>query len=411
MYRLKRATVWLLRYFSYLKKTEGPLSKEAGKSLCAEISVQELKMAEELLVRYEQGRIFFALRQCLAEGKKLTSRVCDWSIRKLTPFISDGLLRVGGRLSKAPISHVAKHPIILPNESHITQLIVRWYHESVGHAGIGHSFTAIKKRYWILKGSSAIRKVLNDCMTCRRRSAPFCEQLMADLPKCRLQMNQAPFFHTGVDCFGVFLVKQGRSLVKRYGCIFTCMTVRAVHLEAVHSLSTGSFISAIRRFIGRGNVGHMYSDNGTNFVGSERSLRTSIQNWNQHQIGDFLKQKEIDWHFNTPTASNFGGSWERLIRSVRRVLTSLTSETKFSEEGLVTLLIEVESILNGRPSTPVSFVEDLQHPLTPKDLLLLCPGTRLPPTSTDNADAIYANRWRQAQLFADRFWHRWAKEY
>ena len=280
LYRLKRATVWLLRYFSYLKKkTEGSLSKEAGKSLCAEISVQELKITEELLVRYEQGRSFSALRQCLAEGKKLTFRVCDWSIRKLTPFISDGLLRVGGRLSKAPISHDAKHPIILPNESHITQLIVRWYHESVGHAGIGHSFTAIRERYWILRGSSAIRKVLNDCMTCRRRSAPFCEQLMADLPKCRLQMNQAPFFHTGVDCFGVFLVKQGRSLVKRYGCIFTCMTVRAVHLEVVHSFFTNSFISALRRFIGRrGNVGHMYSDNGTNFVGSERSLRTSIQN-------------------------------------------------------------------------------------------------------------------------------------
>ena len=78
---------------------------------------------------------------------------------------------------------------------------------------------------------------------------------------------------------------------------------------------------------------------------------------------------------------------------------------------MVTLLVEIESILNGRPLTPVSFVEDLQRPLTPRDLLLLCPGTGLPPAGTDNADAIYANRWRQTQLFADRFWNRWAKEY
>ena len=323
----------------------------------------------------------------MAEDKKLIFRVDDWFIRKLGPFISDGLLRGKGRVSKAPISHDAKHPIILPNESRLTQLVERWCHELVGHAGIGHSFTAIRERYWILKDSSAIRKVLNDCMTCRRRSAPFCEQLKADLPKCRLQMNQAPFFHTGGDCFGVFFVKQCRSLVKRYGCLFTCMTARALHLEVVHSFSTDSFISAFRRIIGRrGNVGHMYSDNGTNFVGLERSLRNMIQNWNRHRIADFLKQKEIDWHFNTPTPSNFGGSRERLIRSIRRVLTSLTSKTKFSQEGLITLLVEVKSILNDRPSTPVSFVENLQGLSTPKDLLLLCPGSGLSPTSTDNTD-------------------------
>ena len=64
---------------------------------------------------------------------------------------------------------------------------------------------------------------------------------MANLPDARLQVSQPLFFHTGCDCFGPFLVKQGRSLVKRWGCILTCMTVRAVHLEVLHSLSTDSF--------------------------------------------------------------------------------------------------------------------------------------------------------------------------
>ena len=112
-------------------------------------------------------------------------------------------------------------------------------------------------------------------------------------------------------CFGVFSVKQGRSLVKRYGCIFTCMTVRAVHLEVLHTLSTDSFISALRRFVARrGNVGHIYSDNGTNFVGAEKALKESIRKWNQKQITEFLVQKEVDWYFNTPLASHFGGSWK-----------------------------------------------------------------------------------------------------
>ena len=167
-------------------------------------------------------------------------------------------------------------------------------------------------------------------------------------------------------------MKQGRSLVKRYGCIFTCMTVRAVHLEVLHTLSTDSFISALRRFVARrGNVGHIYSDNGTNFAVADKVLKESIWKWNQKQITEFLVQKEVDRHFNTPLASHFGGCWERLIRSVRKVLTSITSQNTFTEEGLTTLFVEVEGILNSRPLTPVSFVEEIKRLLTPNNVLQL----------------------------------------
>ena len=169
---------------------------------------------------------------------------------------------------------------------------------------------------------------------------------MVDLPAARLQKGQPSFFLTGVDLFGPFLDKQGRSVVKRYGCIFTCMTMRAVPLEVVRSLSADSFISALRRFIGRrNNVARIHSDNGSNFTGADKILREAIHDWNQHRIGGFPLQQKIDWDFNTPRASHFDGAWESLIRSVRKVLRSLHSDATFSEEGLITLLTEVESII------------------------------------------------------------------
>ena len=141
-------------------------------------------------------------------------------------------------------------------------------------------------------------------------------------------MQQPPFFHTDTDCFGPFLVKHGRSAVERYGCIFTCMTVQAVHLEVPHSLSTYSFILAFRRFISRrGFVGHLYSDNGTNFIGADRVLKESIRLWNKHQISRFLLQKETEWNYNTPLASHFGGAWERLVRSACKVMCSFSPQT------------------------------------------------------------------------------------
>ena len=59
----------------------------------------------------------------------------------------------------------------------------------------------------------------------------------------------------------------------------------------------------------------------------------------------------------------------------------------------------------------MSFVEDLERPLTPDDLLFICPASGLPPTETKASDVIFHNRWRQVQVYADLFWKRWAEEH
>ena len=56
-------------------------------------------------------------------------------IFKLDPQLTDGLLRVGGRLEKAPFQLDAKHPIILPVSHHVVRLIIEFYHHASGHSG------------------------------------------------------------------------------------------------------------------------------------------------------------------------------------------------------------------------------------------------------------------------------------
>ncbi|VDH95111.1 Hypothetical predicted protein [Mytilus galloprovincialis] len=126
-----------------------------------------------------------------------------------------------------------------------------------------------------------------------------------------------------------------------------------------------------------------------------------------------MLQKGIDWKFNPPAASNFGGVWERLIRSVRKVLYSILQEQKLrlDDENLQTLFCEVEAILNGRPITEVpNSVNDL-NVLTPNDLLLLRSGESAPPGTFVKSDNCVRRRWRQVQYLSDLFWNRWTKEY
>ena len=154
--------------------------------------------------------------------------------------------------------------------------------------------------------------------------------------------------------------------------MFTCLAIRAVHIEVVHSMDTESLINALRRFISRrGRPKEIRLDNGGNFVKGEKELREALQQWNQAQIHEYLLQHDVKWIVNPPAASHHGGVWERCIRTVRKVMKALLKEHVLDDEGLRTLMCEVESIVNGRPITKVSDDPRDCNALTPKHLLVL----------------------------------------
>lgn len=251
-------------------------------------------------------------------------------------------------------------------------------------------------------------------MSCRKKRGATLTQKMADLPPERLS-EEPPFTHTGVDLFGPFLVKNARKVVKRYGVLFTCMSCRAIHLEIVNSLETDSLINAIRRFIARrGQVKSIFCDNGTNLVGAERELSKALKECNE-RIRNMLLDHQIEWHFNTPYASHKGGAWERMIRSVRAVLTNLLNEfgSHIDDESLSTVMCEAEAIVNSRPLTAASNNPDDLIPLSPSQLLTLRSVNAVPPPGDfDGNHTLYARkRWRRVQYLTGLFWSRWKREY
>ena len=101
---------------------------------------------------------------------------------------------------------------------------------------------------------------------------------MASLPPDRLLPDHPPFTNVGVHYFSPFEAKRGPVQVKGYGVLFTCLTVRAVHIEIAHSLDTDSFINAVGHFIARRGQGEvMRTDNGTNLVDTQHEIRRAMK--------------------------------------------------------------------------------------------------------------------------------------
>ena len=339
-WKLKVTISWLLRYKRYLRnkalqRTGGSQSNYKLVERRGCLVAEELQEAEGEILRYIQEKEFpearilqsaLTIGACERSVKRLMKEA-GASVSKLNPRIENGLLRAGGRIGRAPLPYDLKHPVILPYKHHVTDLIIRDHHQRMGHLGQESVLSSLRKKYWILKGRSAVRRVLNKCSDCQRRKAKPAEQFKAELPKERMTPGDPPFTYVDVDCFGPLEVKQGRSHVKRYGCLLTCLTIRALHIEILHSLRADSRINAIRTFISvRGCPKEIRSDNGTNFARADKELRNAVEQWDHHKISHFCTQREIKWKFNPPAASHMGGVWERMVQTTKRVLKSLLKE-------------------------------------------------------------------------------------
>ena len=333
---------------------------------------------------------------------------CFQELRKLKPFERDGILYLGGRV---PLPANRKPLVIVPASGRVTELLVMHHHLSCGHAGASHVLSSVRRKHWIIHGMATVRRILKGCSNCRLLNAPPCQQVMAPLPNFRTEVDFYPFIHTGLDYFGPIYVKVNRTRVKRYGCLFTCMQTRAVHIEIVHNMTTDSFLMALLRFIGRrGRPKFIYSDNGSNFVGAEAELKSLCRSLNQGRIHDAMLVHEIEWCFNPPSASHRGGVWERMIRSVRKVLSHLIRDQLVTDEVLLTCMAEAERIVNDRPLIPVYDDPDQPTVLRPSDMLILRHNTGLVSDVIPLRERL-TKYWRQSQHLANTFWKRWKTEY
>ena len=394
---------WIGRFIKAMKK----LSPQHDKSNI--LSHEERLVGEEYLIKLIQTECFQAEINNIKSKQPLHK---DSPLKHLDPFIDDnGILRIGGRLIKSEFQHSAKQ-IILPRRHYVVRLLIKQLHEKYKHCGREYLLAKLRERFWVPKARSMIKTITRQCLLCQKRSAKPTIPSMGNLPKERLAVNTPPFFNTGIDYFGPIYVKVLRSRAKRWGCVFTCMTTRAIHLEVSESLDTDSFINTLERFINRrGYPNTILSDCGSNFKGAERELKEELSKLKQDKILAHSSREGFTWKFNPPNAPHMGGAWERMVRTVKQSLRVIMKDQLVNDFTLMTIFTEVESLVNGRPLTYIS--EDINDlgPLTPNHFLLGRPNPNLSLVNPYEEELDLRKRWHRAQSLTNQFWKRWLREY
>ena len=172
-------------------------------------------------------------------------------------------------------------------------------------------------------------------------------------------------------------------------------------------MDTSSCVKAIEGFLARrGLPGVIWSDNGANFIATEKELLKNGLNWNQPTS---LVKKSIKWKFNPPSASHHGYVWERVVRSFKQTFYAILGNRRLTDEIFSTTFCIVEQSLNARPLVPSSADVTKLDVLTPNHFLLGIAGSSLPLLA--NCDFDHRKRYPRAHVYSDAIWSRWLKEY
>ena len=198
-------------------------------------------------------------------------------------------------------------------------------------------------------------------------------------------------------------------------CLYTCCVTRGVYIDLVPDLNTVTFIRSFKRFSARRGIpAKVISDNGRTFKSASKAIQKVLE---APEVKRHFTDVHCEWSFNLEKAPWWGGMFERLIKSAKRCLKKTIGRAHLTYDELLTLVTEVEAVLNLRPLTYVA-MDDLESPLTPSHLLLGYRVLSLPdpslsddPSYSESTVEGLTRRMRHLIKTSEKFWKRWKKEY
>jgi transposase len=329
----------------------------------------------------------------------------------LFPFIDErGIIRSESRLVKVDfLPYDTRCPIILTAESNFTKILVASVHRDREHpVSIDAAKAKLKEGFHILGLDNLLSSIRSHCRECRATRAQPYEQRIATLPKYRFEQPLGAFSKVGLDFAGPFELKVGRAIrrKKHYILLFTCLQVRAVHLEVTPAMDTNAVVLAFSRFISiRGMPTEFLSDNWSTFVSKDKELENWVRNLSFEDVITRVSSQVI-WRFTPPYGPHHGGVYEVMVKATKRSLDSICRYPDLDFDEFQTFVAATASLLNGRPLTRVN-VDTGTQILTPNSFLF---GNLGGAVTTDRIDCP-VRRWQIVMSTIKKFWKMYLEEY
>ena len=393
--RAVRILSWILRIRdAYYVRRIGPLVAE------------ELAEARKLLIQFSQRELIGELEKA-EKGKGRFAKLC--------PVFDevDRVYRVGSRMRVVPFTVDAKLPVLLPPKHRITLLIMQKAHQ---HSHLLQDGTVARFRcegFWTTHCGQLAKRVVDNCVDCRKLTHRLLKQRMGQIPEERLQDPHA-WSYCQMDLFGPYMCRSDvnlRSSKKIWGLVIEDSNAGAVHLDVVTDYSAQAVISTLHRFGSlRGWPGVICTDPGSQL----ESAGGQLDRWwllMGPSLRTFGSTKNFKWKLSPADSPWRQGKAERRIAIIKKLLTLSIGDTRVTPLELQTSLMEIANICNERPIGLSPPRADGTYQLITPNQLLLGRSINVLPDNTEIVDNMpMSARFRLVHHISTNFWKRWSME-
>jgi hypothetical protein len=282
----------------------------------------------------------------------------------------NNFLRSKGRISRCPyFNYDVSNPYLLPKNSYFVKLLIFNTHENCSHLGVGSVLAKLRlKGLWILKARQTIKLVLSTCIICKKfNNLSFKYPKLTNITSVAMQFIK-PFAFLGIDFTGhVFLMDENGKSCKYYILVYTCFTIRAIHLDLLPSMSTKHVLLSFKRFCNRYTIPQqLISDNFTSFTQTGQLLQEAM---NSDEFGGFLVECNIK-HIKIPIrAAWVGSAYEVMVKITKKSLYKVVNRQKLSYFEMYTVLSNIANCINSRPLTYMHSDKDELQFISPNSFL------------------------------------------
>ena len=331
-------------------------------------------------------------------------------VTKLNPFIDDGLIKIKSKVDRWKDHSELGFPILMSNESKLTSLIIHDTHERFSHSGCYAILTSLRKKFWIPKCFSTVKKVIKNCIVCKRFNHKTVKLNQSPYRDFRMNPESYPYRNIFIDYLGPMYVRSDGVKKKVWILVITCLWSRAVNLIVCNDLTVKSFLRALQTHIYQyGLPTKIFSDLGSQIVSG-----ASI-------IADFIKSVEIVEYLQSNGISSvkfeqyfkgnssLGSVVEICVKFTKKLIYSSIRKNVLDRPDFDLLIAQTICILNKRPLTfkeylRSDFVEYFPSPITPELLITGRDSVTLdviPSLSFDKSDGDFEDYSSDSSLVRD----------
>ena len=296
-------------------------------------------------------------------------------VKQLNVFMDkEGLLRVGSKTVK--FKNTEKYfPVLLPKGSLLTKLIIEQAHTKLRHGGVYSTLNELRKKFWIPSCFSVVKKILKQCLHCRRFNARTVKLNQSMYRDFRIDPPNFAFSYVWLDILGSYTVKINSKNTKVWILIVGCMWSRAINLKLMLNMSTDEFLRAFQRHtFDFGLPTKVRSDLGTQLVAGADVIRNFL---NDHETLAYFKNNGsniVDFDQYYKGNSELGSMIESLVKIVKRLISGSVGKNILDCRDFEFFMEEARHLSNKRP---VAFKEalrdvnisDVPAPITPEALI------------------------------------------